>query len=100
MEDLRGYDFLGSSGGPRISLLANGNGSAACNANDIKIAGSGTWEGIMFAPFGAIEISGNDTKTVLGSLIAYNLKTTGGAINVTYVADPAEDPKFRVELID
>ncbi|MDX1450153.1 MAG: hypothetical protein R3246_13945, partial [Acidimicrobiia bacterium] len=59
-----------------------------------------TWEGIMFAPYGAIEISGSDTKTVLGSLIGYNLKTTGGSISVTYVADPAEDPKFRVELVD
>lgn len=100
-EDLLGYDPLEGPNGPRMLLFANGNGTTACNDKDIKISGSDvTWEGIMFAPNGAIEASASGFSSVNGSLIGYQVNLSGSELTVQFQDDPDADPNYEVELVD
>ncbi len=64
------------------------NATASCNRDAITWSGSNhVWSGIQYAPFGNIDMSGADNSTFDGSIIAYNIKLSGSAINITYNDD-------------
>ncbi len=100
-EDLQGFDPYGSGSGPSVMVFANGGGSADCNAKDVKISGSDVaWEGIVFAPFGVVEMSASGISSLNGSVIAYRVNLSGANLTVQYEDDPNTDPTYRVELVD
>lgn len=99
-EDLKGYDPIAGPNGPRMLLFADGDGSVACNAKDIKISGSDVeWSGVMFAPNGAIEASASGFSTLYGSIIGYQVNLSGSSLTVQFQDDPDADPNYRVELV-
>jgi hypothetical protein len=66
-------------------------GNAACNRPAIRLSGSDNqWLGVMFAPNGAIQVSGASTSTLQGSVIGYTLSLNGASILIRY--DPAYLP--------
>jgi hypothetical protein len=54
------------------------SGNAQCNSPAIRLSGSqNIWSGLMFAPDGAIQLSGASSSTLDGSLIGYSLSLNG-----------------------
>jgi hypothetical protein len=66
-------------------------GGAACNQTAIRLSGSDNrWNGLMYAPGGAIQLSGATTSTLDGSLIGFTLSLNGASILIEF--DPAYLP--------
>jgi hypothetical protein len=101
VDNAKGYDPLVPGGTFPVFLFANGGGSPACNAKDIKIAtNSATWQGLMYSPNGTTEISGSSVGSLNGSVIAYNVNVSSSDFTITHQPDPAAEPNYRVELLD
>lgn len=51
----------------------------------IKMEGStNQWSGVIYAPYGQIEMAGSDDTTLNGSLFGYTVKLNGSALNLKY----------------
>ncbi len=75
------------------------NATASCNRDAITWSGSNhVWSGIQYAPFGNIDMSGADNSTFDGSIIAYNIKLSGSAINITYNEDFDGNPSTVINI--
>ena len=56
-----------------------------------------SWEGVIYAPDGMIEMSGSSNTTLTGSLIGYTVKANGSDLRIQ--ADPdlfPGDPVTRI----
>jgi len=59
----------------------NLSGNAKCSSPAVRLSGSqNIWSGLMYAPEGAIQISGASSSTFDGSLIGYSLSLNGSSI--------------------
>jgi Flp pilus assembly protein TadG len=95
-----GFDRVGSSTDLGLFLFAGGDGSAQCNATDIKISTSGAvWNGVMYAPYGQIDISGSDVSSLNGALIAYRVSVSASNFSITYDGGSTSNPNYKVELV-
>jgi len=57
------------------------SGNSRCSSPAIRLSGSqNIWSGLMYAPEGAIQISGASSSTFDGSLIGYSLSLNGSSI--------------------
>lgn len=102
IDNVKGYDPLVPGGSFPVLMMSNA-GSQRCNDVAISVSGNNvTWNGLIFAPNGGVTISSAAVSTVDldGSIIAYTVRLSGGAINISYEDDPAADPNYLVELID
>jgi hypothetical protein len=69
----------------RDGLLAFSNYPGSCAQGGVQFNGNGhEYEGIVFAPRGHIEMSGNTNTTFHGSLIADTIKLNGNGVDVTW----------------
>ena len=84
---------LSSSGDTPFYLMSK-HGNITVNG------GGGVFSGIVFAPEGDIEMHGNDAEFV-GSLIAQNIRKTGGKITITFDdLGAVAMPKNKVHLVE
>lgn len=73
-----------------------------CNDSVINISGSGSsWNGIVYAPNGMIEISGSGNSTMSGSLLAQAVKLSGSNWQLNYSDEycPTVDAADATRLI-
>jgi hypothetical protein len=55
----------------------------ATTADALKFSGStGTFEGLLYAPRGTVEISGSDNSTLTGAIVARNVKMNGSKLDI------------------
>lgn len=55
----------------------------SCNTNAIKVSSSDTdWEGIMYAPYGGVDVSGSGNTTWSGAIWGYTVKVGGSLLIV------------------
>ena len=76
-----------------LLLLANRayTGSELCDKYTVAISGTDTtWNGVMWAPAGVLEVSGSSNSAVHGSLIGWAVKLNGSDIRV--IAAPIGGP--------
>jgi hypothetical protein len=67
--------------------------AGASGPSVIKLNGStGTWAGLIIAPYGQVETSGSGNLTVQGSILAWTVKVNGSGLRVEA---PPEDISFR-----
>ena len=53
------------------------------------------WQGVIFAPFGGIDMSGSDNSTISGSLIGYKIKMPGSELGINVIEDVG-NPKISL----
>ncbi|MGA9531575.1 MAG: pilus assembly protein TadG-related protein [Anaerolineales bacterium] len=83
-----------------FSGLTSGGG-AACNRPAIRLSGSDNrWNGLMYAPGGAIQLSGASTSTLSGSLIGYTLSLNGASILIEFDSAYLPPPPPTVGLAE
>lgn len=105
-----------SSWGPGLLFFAAGDGAnPACDdgynqqvSKGKGIVGGGgqqddagfAWHGIMFAPFGEINVVGRAGSSNNGPLIGYNVKISGSSYSIGAADDTGFVPDKRVVLVD
>jgi hypothetical protein len=80
-------------------LLLFSNRDTACDEFAIKMSGSeNSWEGIVFAPLGMIEMSGSGNSTFEGSLIGATVRLNGSGLDIVADEDlfPSGEPKVSL----
>ena len=56
-----------------------------CNDPVIKMAGSNhSWNGVIFAPWGLVELSGSSNSSITGSVIGHAVRLNGSGMNISY----------------
>ncbi len=103
--DFKSGSYVGYLGrddgfGPGLLAFANGDGSAGCSSKDIKTAAAGiTYSGILFAPFGEIDISTADSSVNEGSLIGYRVTISAASSTISYTAGSDGPSGFQLDLL-
>jgi Flp pilus assembly protein TadG len=80
------HDSLPRAG---ILMLANKDqGTLKCEEDSIRISGGGNhWNGILWAPKGQIEMSGDSADSFDGSMVAWSVKLNGSDLTIFYDPD-------------
>jgi hypothetical protein len=69
-----------------------------CNDNAIKISASETtWFGLLYAPYGGVDLSMSDNLGVYGSIVGYTVDLSGSEIEIHY--DPQVDPPIAPTVV-
>ncbi len=74
--DLTGQGIINVSGAPK-SVQIYGTSTSTSTDQDIKIAGGGSFSGVVYAPNGSVTINGDGS--VWGSIVAEDITLTGNA---------------------
>ncbi len=98
---LTGYANVVSGAYSPLALFANDPGSPSCNRTAIKFATSETKAitGLIFAPNGAVDMSGS-TIEVNGSILAYRINASTSSLTVTWQDAPGAPDDFVVNLLE
>jgi Flp pilus assembly protein TadG len=100
LDDIHGYEPLIPGGSLPILAAAEGYQTYGCTDKDIKISGSGiSWEGLLYAPFGQVDISASTVGAFNGSIIAYTVSVAASSFTITYQDDPAFERTYRINLL-
>jgi hypothetical protein len=76
------------------------SGNAACSTPAIRLSGSqNVWAGLMFAPAGAIQVSGASSSTFDGSLIGHTLSLNGSNLLIQENPEYLPPPPPSVSLV-
>jgi hypothetical protein len=72
-----------------------------CDEYAIKMSGStNTWEGIVYAPEGMIEMSGSGNSTFEGSLIGATVRVNGSGLQISAFEDVGGGGEPKVSLLE
>lgn len=103
--DFKSGSFVGYFGrndgfGPGLLAFANGGGSAGCSSKDVKTAASGiTYTGVIYAPYGEIDISTASSSVNNGSLIGFRVTISAASSTVSYDDGDDDSGGFTVDLL-
>lgn len=78
-----------------------GAGSPTCDDAVISLSGSEqSWNGLLFAPYGLVDMSGSDNSTLNGSIYAYSVQLNGSVMNITVDEDLLPPPPPELNLAE
>jgi hypothetical protein len=70
----------------------------SCNAAAISVSASqAEWTGLIYAPYGLVNMSMSDNSSMWGSIVGYTVDLSGSEIEIHY--DPRYDPPIPPKVI-
>lgn len=98
--NVTGYAPIADGAYTPLLFFSNAGTPPACNTTAIQFSGSSmTWEGLLFAPNGEIQMSASSSDaTVNGSIIANTVSVSGSNFEINWQDDPGGERRFIVEL--
>lgn len=81
---------------PQLLIFSLDPGAPSCNTTAIKVsASSSTWYGLIYAPYGAVNMSNASNTGVYGSIIGWTVDLSGSEVEIHYREeyDPQVPPK-------
>jgi hypothetical protein len=98
--NVTGYAPVADGAYTPLMFFSNAGSPPACNTTAIQFSGSDmSWEGLMFAPNGAVQMSASSSNaTVNGSIIANTVSVSGSNFEINWQDDGGGAPRFVVEL--
>ncbi|HVR33218.1 MAG TPA: pilus assembly protein TadG-related protein [Acidimicrobiia bacterium] len=75
-------------------------GGPTCTGNAIQWSmSSGTWTGVIYAPYGQARQSSASTASLNGSIFAYTIDLSGADFSISWQDNPDAVPNYQVELL-
>ncbi|HSJ27473.1 MAG TPA: pilus assembly protein TadG-related protein [Acidimicrobiia bacterium] len=75
-------------------------GGPTCTGNAIQWSvSSGTWTGVIYAPYGQARQSSASTASLNGSIFAYTIDLSGSDFSISWQDNPDAIPDFEVLLV-
>ena len=81
---------------PQLLIYAYEPGAPSCNTTAIKVsASSSTWYGLLYAPYGGVNMSNASNTGVYGSILGWTVDLSGSNVEIHYDEeyDPLVPPK-------
>ncbi len=76
------------------------NGGPTCTGNAIQWSmSSGTWSGVIYAPYGQARQSAASAATLNGSIFAYTIDLSGSDFSISWQDNPEAVPDYEVQLV-
>jgi hypothetical protein len=75
-------------------------GGPTCIGNAIQWSvSSGTWTGVIYAPYGQAKQSSASSASLNGSIFAYTIDLSGSDFSISWQDNPDAIPNYEVELV-
>lgn len=102
--DLTAYEKIGVPSDPGILMFSTYQhpdaGGPTCIGNAVQWSvSSGTWTGVIYAPYGQARQSSASTATLNGSIFAYTVDLSGADFAISWQDNPDAIPNYEVELV-
>lgn len=102
--NLTAYEKIEVASDPGILMFSTylhpANGGPTCTGNAIQWSvSSGTWTGVIYAPYGQARQSSASTATLNGSIFAYTVDLSGADFSISWQDNPDAVPNYEVELV-
>lgn len=102
--DLTAYEKIQVASDPGILMFSTylhpDEGGPTCTGNAIQWSvSSGTWTGVIYAPYGQARQSSASTATLNGSIFAYTVDLSGADFSISWQDNPDAVPNYEVELV-
>lgn len=102
--DLTAYEKIEVATDPGILMFSTylhpDDGGPTCTGNAIQWSvSSGTWTGVIYAPYGQAKQSSASTATLNGSIFAYTVDLSGADFSISWQDNPDAVPNYEVELV-
>ena len=96
--------IAGTANDPGILMystyLEPAEGGPTCTGNAIQWSvSSGTWTGVIYAPYGQARQSAASSASVNGSIFAYTVDLSGSEFDISWQDNPDAIPTYTVELV-
>jgi hypothetical protein len=74
-----------------LLMFSARNPGGGCNSDAIQLTGnSHEWAGLVFAPFGEVQMSGSGNLSIAGSIIAKTVDLAGSTVSITSVGEDVD----------
>ncbi|MEX2280123.1 MAG: pilus assembly protein TadG-related protein [Acidimicrobiia bacterium] len=102
--DITAYEKIEVASDPGILMFSTylhpDDGGPTCTGNAIQWSvSSGTWTGVIYAPYGQAKQSSASTATLNGSIFAYTVDLSGADFSISWQDNPDAIPNYEVELV-
>jgi Flp pilus assembly protein TadG len=103
--DFTAYESIaGTANDPGILMFSTylepAAGGPTCTGNAIQWSvSSGTWTGVIYAPYGQAKQSSASGASVNGSIFAYTIDLSGSEFNISWHDNPDAIPTYEVNLV-
>ena len=103
--DFTAYESItGTANDPGILMFSTylepAEGGPTCTGNAIQWSvSSGTWTGVIYAPYGQARQSSASGASVNGSIFAYTVDLSGSEFDISWHDNPDAIPTYEVELV-
>ena len=103
--DFTAYESIaGTANDPGILMFSTylepAEGGPTCTGNAIQWSvSSGTWTGVIYAPYGQARQSSASSASVNGSIFAYTVDLSGAEFDISWHDNPDAIPTYEVELV-
>lgn len=103
--DFTAYESIaGTANDPGILMFSTyldpAAGGPTCVGNAIQWSvSSGTWTGVIYAPYGQARQSSASNSSVNGSIFAYTISLSGSAFDISWQDNPDAVPTYEVQLV-
>ncbi|MEX1272086.1 MAG: hypothetical protein WEB55_06515, partial [Acidimicrobiia bacterium] len=103
--DFTAYESIaGTANDPGILMFSTylepAEGGPTCTGNAIQWSvSSGTWTGVIYAPYGQARQSSASGASVNGSIFAYTVDLSGSEFDISWQDNPDAIPTYTVELV-
>ena len=88
----RDHAPVATGGYSPLLMFSNAGSPPACNVNAIQFSGNGiSWNGLMYAPRGEIQMSSSSNVSVFGSIIAHSVDVSGSDFSINWQDDSFRD---------
>lgn len=103
--DFTAYESItGTANDPGILMFSTylhpDDGGPTCTGSAIQWSvSSGTWTGVIYAPYGQARQSSASTSSINGSIFAYTVDLSGSEFDISWQDNPDAIPTYEVELV-
>lgn len=101
---LTAYEKIEVSTDPGILMFSTykhpDEGGPTCTGNAVQWSvSSGTWTGVIYAPYGQAKQSSASSASLNGSIFAYTVNLSGADFQISWQDNPDAIPTYEVELV-